>query len=350
MIILATLATIIASQALISGVFSLVAQGIGLGLFPRVRIVHTHEEHEGQIYVPFINWALLLGCIMLVVTFKSSNNLASAYGLAVAGDMLITSLAMILISKDLWRWAWVKSLIIFVPLVLIDASFLTANSLKFLEGGFVPLGIGVVMFVIMKSWQWGRKLISQTFEEHSSLTMQEVVALNKSAGSYFPRSVVVLSSTYPRLDTDKVPAVFQVFWDRYKMMPNHLILLNIKPRKVPYVSGADRYALTVFENDGALGTIASLRVNYGYMETPDFADALTYINEHPDIVANESLEEWLILAGRERMLKSSIKGRLWDRLRYVVFRMVNRNAVPSYVYYGLGDDLRLATIQVPVRV
>ncbi len=349
MIILATLATIIASQALISGVFSLVSQGIGLGLFPRLRIVHTEEKHEGQIYVPFINWALLLGCVMLVVTFKSSTSLASAYGLAVAGDMLITSIAMILISRDLWSWSWFKTLIIFVPLVLIDGSFLTANSLKFFEGGFVPLTIGVVMFVIMKSWQWGRQLVAGAYKAQSSLTIENIVALNRENTNYFPRSVVVLSSTYPRENDDLVPAVFQVFYDRYKMMPKHLIILNIKPVKVPYATPSRRYELTVFENDGKLGTIAALRVNYGYMETPDFADALTFINDHPDIIANENLDDWLILAARERLLKS-VKAKLVDRIRYGLFRMLNRNAIPAYVYYGLGEDLRLATVQVPVKI
>jgi KUP system potassium uptake protein len=349
MIILATMATIIASQALISGVYSLVSQGIGLGLFPRLRIVHTEEKHEGQIYVPFINWALLLGCVMLVVTFKSSTALASAYGLAVAGDMLITSIAMILICKDIWHWSWLRALAIFVPLVIIDASFLAANSLKFFEGGFVPLGIGVIMFVVMKSWQWGRHLVHKSYMALSTLSVGDIVSLNKKNANYFPRSVVALSSSYPRTPEDRVPAVFQAFWDRYKMMPKHLIMLNIKPLKVPYVDNKERYELTVFENDGELGTIAAVRINYGYMETPDFSDALTYINEHPDIVANEDLNEWLILAARERLLKST-KARFLDKARYAIFRGLNRNAIPAYTYYGLGDDLRLATIQVPVKI
>ncbi len=349
MIILATMATIIASQALISGVFSLVSQGVGLGLFPRVRIIHTHAEHEGQIYVPFINWALLLGCVMLVVTFRSSTNLASAYGLAVAGDMLITSMAMILISRDLWHWSWIRSLMLFVPLVFIDASFLTANSLKFLEGGFVPLGIGLVMFVVMKTWQWGRTCIREAFKLQTRLTMSEVVDLNKKNAHYFPRSVVVLTSVYPRREADLVAPVFQAFWDRYQMMPRHLIMLNIKALKVPHVLPKDRYELTVFENDGKLGTIAALRINYGYMEMPDFADALTFINEHPDIVAYENLDNWLILAARERLLKTEHIGFL-DKMRYTLFRIINRNAIPTYSYYGLGDDLRLATIQVPVQI
>lgn len=349
MILLATCATVIASQALISGVFSLVAQGIGLGLFPRLRVIHTHEEHEGQIYVPYVNWALLLGCIILVVVFQSSNSLASAYGLAVAGDMLITSLAMIVVSKDLWHWSWYKALVLFVPLVVVDAAFLTANSLKFFEGGFVPFSIGVALFCIMKTWAWGRGRVAAAFKEQRTLRISDVVAMNRADTPRFPRSVVVLSPNFPRALTDRVPAVFQVFWDRYRMMPQHSIFLNIKRLKIPYATPERRYELEMFEEDGRRGTVAALRVNYGYMEMPDFTDALQYINQHPDIAANEDLQEWLFLAARERLIMPETPG-LFDRLRYRFFRGINRNAIPTYVYYGLGADLRLVTVQVPVQI
>lgn len=348
MIILATMATVIASQALISGVFSLVAQGVSLGLFPRISIVHTHEEHEGQIYVPFINWALLIGCIMLVIGFRSSTALASAYGLAVAGDMLITSLAMILISKDLWHWNWFRAIAVFGVLGVIDLSFLTANSVKFFEGGFVPLGIGLVMYTIMKSWQWGRIAVAKAYEERTQMKMSDIVALNKQSTNYFPRSVLLLSSTYPTKPEDSVPGLFQLFWGRYGLMPKHLVLLSISAEKVPYVHG-DRYEVSVFENDGEHGTIASIKAKYGFMETMEVSDILKYINEHPDLIANEDLRNWIIFVGRERIIP--LEGsKVRNKIKYYVYRILQRNAIPAYEYYGIGEDLRLATALVPIKI
>ena len=131
MVILASMATVIASQALISGAFSLTSQGIALGLLPRLKISNTNEHHEGQIYISFVNWSLFVGCVLLVIGFGSSAALASAYGLAVSGVMVVTTLSMILIARKLWNWSRLASLGLFVPLLAFDSMFLTANSLKF---------------------------------------------------------------------------------------------------------------------------------------------------------------------------------------------------------------------------
>ena len=155
--LLATVATVIASQALISGAFSLVSQAIGIGLLPRIAVQHTHRAHAGQIYIPFVNWALFLGCVALVVAFGSTSALAAAYGLAVAGVMLITSLAMFAVARRYWRWSAARAALVWGPLTAVNAAFLVASSLKFLEGGFVPLTVGVAAFAVMATWRWGRK-------------------------------------------------------------------------------------------------------------------------------------------------------------------------------------------------
>ena len=157
MVLLATVATVIASQALISGAFSLVSQAIRLGLFPRLDILHTHYAHAGQIYVPFVNWSLVLGCILLVVSFGSSSALAAAYGLAVSGVMVITSLAMFPIARSSWNWSALRTGLVWSALTAVNGSFLLASSLKFLEGGYVPLSVGLVVFLVMATWRWGRK-------------------------------------------------------------------------------------------------------------------------------------------------------------------------------------------------
>ena len=179
MVVLSTLATIIASQALISGAFSLASQGVGLGLFPRLRVVHTHHAHEGQIYVPFVNWSLCAGCILLVVTFGSSSALASAYGLAVSGVMVATSLAMVPLAWLTWRWSRLLATLLFGSFAACDGAFLLANSLKFLEGGFVPLTLGLALFVVMITWRWGRKATFAAYSSKHTMAMSELIARKK---------------------------------------------------------------------------------------------------------------------------------------------------------------------------
>jgi KUP system potassium uptake protein len=149
LVVLATVATIVASQALISGAFSLTSQAIGLGLFPRLDVLHTHRAHAGQIYIPIVNWGLYLGCVALVLAFGSSSALAAAYGLAVAGVMLTTSLAMFAVARGYWRWSVARTALVWGPLTAINSAFLVASSVKFLEGGFVPLSVGVAAFLTM---------------------------------------------------------------------------------------------------------------------------------------------------------------------------------------------------------
>jgi KUP system potassium uptake protein len=171
LVVLATLATIVASQALISGAFSLTSQAIGLGLFPRLDVLHTHPAHAGQIYIPIVNWGLYLGCVALVLAFGSSSALAAAYGLAVAGVMLTTSLAMFAVARGYWRWSVARTALVWGPLTAINSAFLVASSVKFLEGGFVPLSVGVAAFLTMATWRWGRKATLGAYAARSTLTM-----------------------------------------------------------------------------------------------------------------------------------------------------------------------------------
>lgn len=349
MIILATLATIIASQALISGVFSLVVQGISLNLFPRVRVLHTHEEHEGQVYVPFINWVLCIGCIVLVIAFKTSANLASAYGLAVAGDMFVTSLSMIAVTALCWRWPLGKSLLIFVPLAIIDFSFLSANSLKIFTGGYVPLTIGLTMFMVMKSWQWGRAKVVDAYENASHMTIGELVKLNRNSNHYFPRSVIVLTQKYKDKKSDTISGLMQLLIDNYGALPKHIIMLTIDGAKTPQVSEEDRYKIKVFENDGELGTIASVRARFGFMEVPEIKEVITFLNSHPEIVVNDDIHNWVVFAGHERLMRRKT-GNIIEKIRFAIFQVLHRNAVPAYTFFGLDDELSMSTETLSVKI
>ncbi len=159
--LLATLATIIASQALISGAFSLTAQAVQLDYLPRVRIVHTSPHHIGQIYVPVVNWLLMIGCVGLVLGFRSSSNLASAYGIAVTVTMLITTLLFFRVARDRWGWSLTRGLVVCLPLLVVDLAFLSANVPKIVTGGWFPLVVGLVLVTLMTTWRQGRQLVAE---------------------------------------------------------------------------------------------------------------------------------------------------------------------------------------------
>lgn len=146
MVVLSTAATVIASQALISGCYSITYQAIALGVFPRLKIIHTNPDIRGQVFMPFINWMLFIGCIMLVLGFKSSSALAAAYGIAVTGTMAITTAAFYVVARYIWNWNFGFSVVVCGALILVDLAFFFSNSLKFFSGGFVPIVIGLFLF------------------------------------------------------------------------------------------------------------------------------------------------------------------------------------------------------------
>ncbi len=348
MVILATLATIIASQALISGAFSLTAQGVGLSLLPRVTIVHTHEEHGGQIYVPFVNRALYLGCLLLVFLFKSSTNLASAYGLAVSGVMVATSLAMIVIARELWKWSWWKILVLWVPLAFVDLTFVTANSLKFLEGGFIPLGIGLFLFTIMKTWQWGRRATLEAYTNYPRMTMHELVAMREQGTASIPRTMVALApNTVTSLD-DPVPPVFQVFWKRYRLVPRDVIFLSVKMTRRPYLHGERYQVKKYFEKEG-VGTIYSVQLNFGFMEEPDVEGALEGLAAHHDINVSDAPDEWLFRIVQENILPADNLS-WFNRARFALFRLLLKNSDRAHFYFGVGRDVGLTIESFPMHL
>jgi KUP system potassium uptake protein len=168
MVALSTVATVIASQAVISGAFSVARQAVQMGMLPRMGIIHTSGKEEGQIYVPFTNWTLYLAVVALVIGFKSSSNLAAAYGIAVTGTMLIDTILIAFVMHLLWRWHWLFVVLVAGSLLVIDVAFFAANAIKIPEGGWFPLVVGVVSFTVLTTWRRGRKLVN---EETASSSM-----------------------------------------------------------------------------------------------------------------------------------------------------------------------------------
>ncbi len=348
-VLLASMATVIASQALISGAFSLAAQGVNLGLLPRLRVQHTHELHAGQIYISFVNWSLYVGCVLLVIAFGSSARLASAYGLAVSGVMVITTLSMILIAQKLWRWSKLASLALFVPLLGLDLLFLTANSLKFFDGGYVPFGIGLSLYIIMVTWRWGKRYWNATLDDFSTITMADVLELKQHQSYSSERSLLILTNHHATKLTDKVPPLLELFINRYHTLPEHIINLTVLRTRTPYVSDEERYSITEFENDHEKGaSLLSISAKFGFLEQPDVEKVIRDIASDQNLTPNDNMKDWIISVARERIIAQ--QSNLFLRLRTILYSILVNNATPSYEYYGMGEDSRLNAELIAVRI
>ena len=338
LVVLATLATIIASQALISGAFSLTKQAISLGLFPRLRIVHTNPQIEGQIYLPFINRALLIGCVLLVLGFQNSSRLAAAYGIAVTGTMFITTLAFFILAYYQWRWPLALIGTACLLFGLVDLTFFGANLFKFSQGGWVPILIALILFIIMHTWQWGRQKIIKAHAQFSVLTVEDLLSLKqKNHQQQLNRSVVVMASRPVVNPTDKLPIAISSFCQKWGLsVPKHLIFLSVVYLNQPRVAPENRYWVTVFQKDEALGSIFSVQVNYGYMQMPKIRDVLEELKSKGMIKIPADPQKWLILTSMERFITP--EKRLIDRLRLSLFRSILNTSKPITSYFGLGND------------
>jgi len=348
MVLLATAATVIASQALISGAFSLMSQAIRLGLFPRLRLLHTHQAHPGQVYVPFVNAALFAGCILLVLTFGSSAALAAAYGLAVSGVMLITSLAMFPVAQRYWKWRRTTTAVVWGALSLVNAAFLAASTMKFVEGGYVPLSVGLAVFAVMTTWRWGRKATFAAYTAKSTMTMAELIELHRGCSTFLERNAIVMSPQPVRLETDRTPALVQMLWERHGILPRNLILVEVTHRKVPHIRG-DRYQVTVFDRDRNRGSIIAVELSFGFMEEPNVERLLQELARHREIDLPDDLHHWIVHVSHENLIPA--RGmRLWKQSRLRLFLFLRMLSQPAYYYYGLGDEVLLSVEIIPVRL
>lgn len=348
MILLATIATIVASQALISGAFSLMAQAIRLGLFPRLALTHTHEAHAGQIYLPVVNWALYLGCVLLVLGFGSSGALASAYGLAVAGVMTITSLSMFPVARRHWHWSRPTTFVVWTALTLVNGAFFAACSLKFVEGGYVPFSIGLVLFLVMATWRWGRKATFAAYAAKPTMTVAELVELHRGCKTFMERNAVVMSPQPVRRLTDRAPALMQMLWERHGILPRNLVLIEVAHRRVPYIHEG-RYNVTVFDRAPDRGSVIGVEVAFGFMEEPNVERLLEEMAHHHEIDLPTDRRHWVVHASQENLVARRRMSWL-RRLRLRVFLLLRMVSQPAYYYYGLGDEVQLSVEIIPVRV
>ncbi|MET0283348.1 MAG: KUP/HAK/KT family potassium transporter [Polyangiales bacterium] len=230
LVVLASLATVVASQALISGVFSLTRQAIQLGFLPRLNILHTAREQEGQVYVPFVNWFLAVACITLVLTFKSSGALAAAYGIAVSGTMALTSLVFFEVARARWRWPLWQTLPLLVFFLSLDLPFLIANGVKLLDGGYVPVLVAALITMVMLIWRRGQMLFNEQLHEEM-VPLDEF--LRKNCDSLMGR--VPGTAVYFTKDSDAVPSCMLKQLRAVPVLQENVVILSLTIEKVPEV-------------------------------------------------------------------------------------------------------------------
>jgi len=263
-VVLATAATVIASQAVITGAYSLTQQAISLGLLPRFEIRHTSAALFGQIYMPRVNTLLLIGVLLLVFLFRSSSALASAYGIAVTGTMVVTSMLAFVAIWKVWRWSAVAAACIIGPFLLIDLTFLSANMLKIFEGGWMPLALGSMVMLIMYTWRRGSRILSEKTRRLELPLADLIRILEKKPPIRVPGTAIFLTS-----DPLSAPTALLHSLKHYKVLHERNAILTIESSPLPRVDPADRVHLEAISD-----TFSRIVLRFGFMETPNVPQAL----------------------------------------------------------------------------
>ena len=328
MVFLATAATVIASQALISGAFSLSSQGIRLGYFPRVTVRHTSETGEGQIYVPFINAILAVLCIALVLVFQSSSALAGAYGLAVTGTMVITSVVFFLVTHHTWKWHPAISWGVLILFLSFDLPFFCANLLKFFEGGWIPVVVGAGFFTVMWLWKVGRSLLAKHFIATSPPLDDFIKNIDTNVDYRIPGSAVFLASS-----ASGVPPVVMRMVTRFHALHETVILLTITSENVPYYCKSDDQSKRVDVSDIGAGFYRVV-LRYGFMEIPNVPEMLGPAFRQLNLLYKSS--DILYVLGHETFVEQN-SGAM-SGFKQEIFAFLSRNARNATDYFGLPPD------------
>ena len=265
LVILSTIATVIASQAVISGAFSITRQAIQLGYTPRLEVQHTSDQEIGQIYLPALNWLMLLAIIALVLGFGTSSNLAAAYGIAVTGTMLITNLLAIAVAVRLWQWSPLRAVLGALPFIIIDLGFFLANSAKIPDGGWFPLAFGLAIFILLTTWKRGRELLHQRLAADALELKPFIEDIAASGIGRVPGTAIFMTP-----DPDSVPHALLHSLKHYKTLHEQIVILSVSVFDVPYVPDIDRV-----EVHRLAGNFSQVIVQYGFKDEPDIPAALS---------------------------------------------------------------------------
>lgn len=321
LVVVATISTCIASQALITGVFSLTMQAVQLQYIPRVTIQHTSSEEFGQIYVRTVNILLMIACIALVITFKTSSNLAAAYGIAVTTTMVITTILFYFVAVFSWNWNWVLATLLCGFFLIIEGSFFGANVLKILHGGWFPLVVGIIIYTIMTTWHKGRQILSQRMLEIILPLNDFLNSVRKQPPQRVP-GVAVYMSGHPQYTP---PTLAQSF-KHFKCIHEHLIFLFVQTVDLPHVPESNRVKL---QDIGP--QIYKVVIQYGFMDLPNVPQAMKGLRLDGGLTFDPDNATYFL--GREHIIATKREGMsLW---REKLFAMMSRNAQPATHFFQI---------------
>ncbi|MES2307919.1 MAG: KUP/HAK/KT family potassium transporter [Verrucomicrobiota bacterium] len=331
---LSMMATVIASQALISGAFSLTRQAVQMGYFPRVKIVHTSASFQGQIYIGSINWFLALGSIALVLGFKSSDSLASAYGIAVTGTMAITTIAFYWVIRSVWKWTRLQALPICALFLVVDLAFFTSNLTKFFDGGWLPILIGFVLLALMHAWKLGRASIVKILEA-SNMSVEYFLEDLKANNIVRTRGTAVFMAANPK----GMPVALLHHLKCNYCLHQTVIILSLITESVPQINEAERSTIE-FIGENIWRVIG----RFGYMETPDVEALIKKIDIEGVKINPQSTiyyfnHEKILTDGTTKMWK-------WEKELYAI---MSRNASPARDYFRIPAN-RIVEMGLPIKL
>ena len=335
MVGIATAAAITASQALISGSFSLTQQALQLGYIPRVTIVHTSSAEKGQIYIPEVNWMLMIACVGLVLGFQNASNLAATYGVAVTGTMTTTTILFCAVARERFGWSTVKVLSLGALLLVVDLAFLLANLTKVPHGGWFPLAVAIVIFTLMTTWKRGRSIVTAVLREGTLPMELFSKEMAKRPPTRVPGVAVFMTS-----DLSGAPPVLLHHLKHNKVLHEQVILMCIATREIPQVPAAERIE---FRDLGS--GLATVVATYGFMESPNVPDILHALAPHG---ISARVSETTFYLGRETLLptkmskarRAALAGKgLWMAVwRKKIFMVMTNNARSATSFFGLPPN------------
>ncbi len=330
LVILATAATIIASQAMISGAFSIARQCVQLGFVPRLEVRHTSDTEQGQIYMPQVNMMLLIGVIILVLEFKNSDSLAAAYGLAVTGTFLATSCLAMLVFRRAYGWPLMLVIAVFGPLLLLDLAYFISTALKIPEGGYVPLLLGIATFTLMLTWRQGRDLLFARFRQDSLPLKSFIARLPQSRTIRVPGIAVFMTG-----QADLVPGALLHNLKHNKVLHERVLFVTVINEDIPRVE--QRREVTELAPD-----IHRVILRYGFQESPHIPRELEALRDIG--IAFEPMQASYFL-GRETVVAAAVPK--MPRWRQWIFTLLSRNAVPATEFFRIPSD---RVVELGVRV
>lgn len=332
MLVLATCATIIASQAVITGVFSLTRQAIQIGFLPRMQIVHTSSSHFGQIYIPSINWMMMLATLALVFGFQSSSHLAAAYGVAVTTTMLVSTILFYYITRVKWHWSIFYAVPLVILFLIVDLAFLGANFSKILHGAWFPLVLGVLIALVMRTWKIGRQYLSQQLSA-SVIPLEKFPDMVKSENITRVKGYAVYLSGNP----NQIPHSLIHALNHMKTIHNNVILLNFSFKEIPRVPNMDKIEFTKHGSG-----FYHVKAYYGFMETPSVPNIL-------ELLKGQGLEipmmETSFFLGREKLILDDKK--YFSRWRAHLFSFLSRNSYDASTYFNIPEN---RVIEIGIRL